>query len=148
MDPLGYGSVMANFLRQAMAGEAVTVYGDGLQRRCLTYVDDCIDGTVMAMETGSAEAQVFNIGDSKSETTILDLARLVIEVTGSASEISHVSYERRFGPGFEDTRRRVPDTDRARERLGWTSQVGLGEGLRQTLASLTCKRPDDVGGGQ
>jgi UDP-glucose 4-epimerase len=135
MDPRGYGSVMANFLRQAMAGEPVTVYGDGLQTRCFTYIDDCIDGTMLAMETDAAEAQAFNIGDPRSETTILDLARQVIEVTGSASEVVHESYETRFGPGFEDTRRRVPATDRARERLGWTPRVSLAEGLRHTLAS-------------
>jgi UDP-glucose 4-epimerase len=135
MDPRGYGSVMANFLRQAMSGEPVTVYGDGLQTRCFTYVDDCIDGTVLAMETESAEAQAFNIGDPRFETTILALARLVVEVTGSASEIALESYEARFGPGFEDTRRRVPAPDRARERLGWTSKVTLAEGLRHTLAS-------------
>jgi UDP-glucose 4-epimerase len=137
MDPRGYGSVMANFLRQATSGEPVTVYGDGLQTRCFTYVDDCIDGTVLAMETESAEGQAFNIGDPRSETTILDLARLVIAVTASRSEISHQSYEARFGPGFEDTRRRVPAADRARDRLGWTSGVGLAEGLRHTIDSLS-----------
>jgi UDP-glucose 4-epimerase len=136
MDPRGYGSVMANFLREAMAGEPITVYGDGLQTRCFTYIDDCIDGTVLAMETESAEAQAFNIGDPRSETTILDLARQVLEVTGSRSEVVHESYEARFGAGFEDTRRRVPATDRARERLGWTPRVSLAEGLRHTLASM------------
>jgi UDP-glucose 4-epimerase len=135
MDPLGYGSVMANFLRQTMASQPVTVYGDGLQSRCFTYIDDCIDGTVLAMETPAAEGQVFNIGNQTTETTIVDLARKVISASGSRSEIVHESYESHFGPGFEDTPRRVPSAARATERLGWTAQVGLDDGLRRTFES-------------
>jgi UDP-glucose 4-epimerase len=135
MDPQGYGSVMANFLRQALGGEPVTVYGDGLQSRCFTYIDDCIDGTMRAMETPSAQGQVFNIGNQATETTIADLARMVIAASGSRSEVVHETYESHFGTGFEDTRRRVPSAARATERLGWTAAVGLEEGLRRTLES-------------
>jgi UDP-glucose 4-epimerase len=135
MDPEGYGSVMANFLRQAIAGDPVTVYGDGLQTRCFTYIDDCVDGTLLAMETPSAEGQVFNIGNESTETSIVDLAARVIEASGSDSEIVHESYESHFGAGFEDTRRRVPSGARATERLGWTAAIGLDEGLRRTFAS-------------
>jgi UDP-glucose 4-epimerase len=135
MDPKGYGSVMANFLRQALAGDPVTVYGDGLQSRCFTYVDDCVDGTVLAMETTAAEGQVFNIGNATTETTVADLGRMIIELSGSDSAITHESYESRFGAGFEDTRRRVPSGERASERLGWTAKIGLDEGLRRTLES-------------
>jgi UDP-glucose 4-epimerase len=135
MDPQGYGSVMANFLRQALAGEPLTVYGDGLQSRCFTYIDDCIDGTVLAMETPQAEGQVFNIGNATTETAIGDLAQRIVEASGATSAITHESYEAHFGAGFEDTRRRVPSAERATEWLGWTAQVGLDEGLRRTLAS-------------
>jgi UDP-glucose 4-epimerase len=135
MDPQGYGSVMANFLRQALGGDPVTVYGDGLQSRCFTYIDDCIDGTMRAMETQAAQGQVFNIGNQATETTVADLARMVIAATGSRSEVVHESYESHFGSGFEDTRRRVPSAARATERLGWTAAVGLDEGLRRTLES-------------
>jgi UDP-glucose 4-epimerase len=135
MDPLGYGSVMANFLRQAGAGTAVTVYGDGTQSRCFTYIDDCIDGTVLAMETASAQGQIFNIGNEATETTIADLALKVIAATGSRSAIVHESYESHFGPGFEDAPRRVPSGARGRELLTWTAKVGLDEGLRRTLQS-------------
>ena len=137
MDPDGYASVMANFLRQALSGQPVTVYGDGLQSRCFTYIDDCIDGTIVAMETPAAEGQVFNIGNATTEATIADLARRVIVATGSSSEITYESYEQHFGPRFEDTRRRVPSTQRAAERLGWTAKIGLDEGLRRTLETWT-----------
>jgi UDP-glucose 4-epimerase len=135
MDPEGYGSVMATFLRQALAGDPLTVYDDGLQSRCFTFIDDCIDGTMLAMELQSAEGQVFNIGNATTETTIADLARNVIEASGGDSKIAYESYEQHFGPGFEDTRRRVPSAARATERLGWTARVGLNEGLQRTLAS-------------
>jgi UDP-glucose 4-epimerase len=135
MDPKGYGSVMANFLSQAIAGEPVTVYGDGLQTRCFTYIDDCIDGTMLAMETESAEGQVFNIGNESTETSIAELAALVIHATESRSAIVHESYESHFGAGFEDTRRRVPSGARATERLGWTAKIDVDQGLRQTFAS-------------
>ena len=111
----------------------MTVYGDGLQSRCFTYVDDCIDGTMLAMDTPSAEGQVFNIGNQTTETTIADLARMIVHASGSASDIVHESYEAHFGAGFEDTRRRVPSAARATERLGWTATIGLDEGLRRTL---------------
>lgn len=133
MDPNGYGSVIANFLRQALAAEPVTVYGDGLQTRCFTYIDDCIDGTILAMERPAAEGQVFNIGSATTETTIADLARKVVVASGSRSEIVYESYEQHFGPRFEDTRRRVPSTARAAERLGWAAKVDVDEGLRRTL---------------
>jgi nucleoside-diphosphate-sugar epimerase len=135
MDPRGYGSVMANFLRQATSGEALTVYGDGLQSRCFTYIDDCIDGTVLAMETPAAEGQVFNIGNQATETTIAELARKIVDATGSRSAVVQESYESHFGHGFEDTPRRVPSAARASERLGWTAKVGLDEGLRRTIES-------------
>jgi UDP-glucose 4-epimerase len=133
MDPNGYGSVMANFLRQALAAEPVTVYGDGLQTRCFTYIDDCIDGTILAMERPAVEGQVFNIGSATTETTIADLARKVVVASGSRSEIVYESYEQHFGPRFEDTRRRVPSTARAAEQLGWAAKVDVDEGLRRTL---------------
>ena len=133
MDPRGYGSVIANFLRQATSGEPLTVYGDGRQTRCFTYIDDCVEGTILAMETDSAEGQVFNIGNQATETSITELARMVNGATGSQGPIEHHTYEARFGAGFEDVRRRVPATERATEVLGWTATTGLSEGLRRTL---------------
>jgi UDP-glucose 4-epimerase len=135
MDPNGYGSVLANFLRQAIAGDPVTVYGDGLQTRCFTYIDDCIDATVLAMQTDAALGRVLNIGNQETETAIGDLARKVIDACDSRSETVHETYEAHFGVGFEDTRRRVPSAERAAALLGWTAKVGLDEGLRRTFES-------------
>jgi UDP-glucose 4-epimerase len=133
MDPRGYASVMANFLRQATAGEPLTVYGDGKQTRCFTYVDDCIAGTILAMETHAAEGQVINIGNQATETSISDLAHMVVDACGSRSRVDFEAYESHFGPGFEDTRRRVPSSTKAAELLGWTASIDLADGLRRTL---------------
>lgn len=132
LDARGYGSVVANFLRQAIAGEPMTIHGDGSQSRCFTYVDDTVRGTVLAGFTPEAEGQVINLG-STHETTIRELAELIRGYVGSSSEIRQTSYESYYGPGFEDTRRRVPDITRAREVLGWEPQVSLEDGLARTF---------------
>jgi UDP-glucose 4-epimerase len=141
MDPRGYASVMANFLRQASSGQALSVYGDGQQTRCFTYIDDCVAGTMLAIESAAAEGRVINIGNQATETTIWDLARIVVEASGSDSQIEFESYESHFGPGFEDARRRVPSSKRATELLGWTASIGLAEGLRRTLEWWPARQP-------
>ena len=118
LDPRGYGSVVANLMRQALANEPLTVHGDGQQTRCFTYVADTVDCTIRAGLDDRALGRVFNVGNDH-ETTILDLAKQIIDVTGSHSPISYLSYEARYGKGFEDTLRRVPDVARARDELGF-----------------------------
>ena len=132
IDFKGYGSVVANFIRQALAGEPLTVHGDGNQSRCFTYITDTVEGTFLAGTMKAAEAAVFNIGNDV-EVTINDLAERVKAVSGSPSKITHVSYESRYGKSFEDTKRRVPDLTRARNVLGYSPTVSLDEGLRLTL---------------
>jgi UDP-glucose 4-epimerase len=132
IDERGYGSVVANFLRQALAGDPITVHGDGCQSRCFTYIDDTIRGTMLAGFTPEAEGRVFNLGATR-ETTILELAELIKAAVGSSSPIAPTSYESYYGPGFEDTRRRVPDITRAREILDWQPTVSLEEGLASTI---------------
>ncbi|MCX7683201.1 MAG: GDP-mannose 4,6-dehydratase [Anaerolineae bacterium] len=132
LDPKGYGSVIARFITQALQGQPLTVYDDGRQTRCFTYVADTVEGTVRAATLREAAGQVFNIGSDR-ETSILELARLVRELTGSSSEIVHVPYEQAYGPAFEETRRRVPDVTRAREVLGFEARTTLEEGLRRTV---------------
>ena len=132
LDPRGYGSVVARFLGQAVAGEPLTVHGDGNQTRCFTYVADSVRGTLLAARSPASLGRVFNIG-SDVETTLNDLARTIIELTGSSSTIEHVSHESVFGPRFEDPARRRPDITRARSELGWEPEVPLADGLRRTL---------------
>ena len=133
LDEKGYGSVIANFIRQARDGDPLTVHGDGLQTRCFTFVADTVRGTILAGTKDEALGSVFNIG-SNFEVSIADLARLIVEKTKSSSPITNVSYEQRYGSSFEDTRRRVPSLDRAREVLGYTPTIDLAEGLDRTLA--------------
>ena len=132
LDPKGYGSVVARFITQALRGEPLTVYDDGEQTRCFTYVADTVRGTILAATVKDASGQTFNIGSNR-ETTILELATLIQQLTSSASGIIHVPYETAYGPAFEETRRRVPDVSRAREVLGFEAQTTLDEGLRRTL---------------
>lgn len=132
LDERGYGSVIANFLRQALAGEPLTVHGDGGQSRCFTYIDDTVRGTMLAGFTPEAEGSVFNLG-SMRETTIRELADMIRTTVGSTSEISLTPYESYYGPGFEDTRRRVPDLTHTREVLDWEPRIDLEEGLARTI---------------
>ncbi len=135
LDPQGYGSVVARFIGQALKNEPLTVFDDGRQTRCFTYVDDTVRGTLLAATLPQAEGQAFNIG-SNFETSVLDLASLIIQLTGSNAGVQHVSYQEAFGPGFEETRRRVPDVRRAAELLGFEAQVSLEDGLKRTIAWL------------
>lgn len=132
LDERGYGSVVANFLRQALADEPLTVHGDGTQTRCFTYIDDAVRGTMLAGFTAEAEGNVFNLGATR-ETGIAELAEMIRDAVGSRSEISLTPYEDYYGPGFEDTRRRVPDITRANEVLAWQPETLLEDGLARTI---------------
>ena len=133
LDEKGYGSVIANFIRQARSGDPLTVHGDGLQQRCFTFVEDTVRGTILAGTKPEGLGSVFNIG-SNFEISIADLAQIILDKTKSSSTVTHMSYEQRYGTSFEDTRRRVPSLDRAREVLGYSPTVDLSEGLDRTLA--------------
>jgi UDP-glucose 4-epimerase len=132
LDPRGYGSVVASFLRAALADRPIPVHGDGTQTRCFTYVSDTVQGTYLAGVTEAAEGTVVNLGNP-TETSIAGLAERICALTGSRSTLELMPYEQYYGPGFEDTRRRVPDVRRARELLGWEPRVDLDEGLARTL---------------
>jgi UDP-glucose 4-epimerase len=132
IDPRGYGSVIANFVRQSLSGKPITLHGDGAQSRCFTFVDDTTRGTYLAGVTQEAVGQTINLGSAR-ETTIRELAEMIRSALGSTSELITVPYEDYYGPRFEDTRRRVPSTERARAVLGWEATVPLEEGLQTTL---------------
>lgn len=113
-----YGMVLPNFVQKALRGEPIQIYGDGRQRRNFTYVDDAITGIRRLMETPDARGQVFNMGGGE-EITIEGLAIRVREITGSKSPLQYVPYTCAYGDGFEDMRRRVPDTTRLKELTGF-----------------------------
>jgi UDP-glucose 4-epimerase len=132
LDRAGDASVMAVFVRQALAGQPILVHGSGRQTRCFTYISDTVRGTVLAASVPQALGRVFNIG-SDAETSIWELAEMIVAATGSASAIQRAPYESVYGMGFEDVPRRVPDISLAREVLGWKPEVGLAEGIQRTL---------------
>ncbi|MBI2845750.1 MAG: GDP-mannose 4,6-dehydratase [Chloroflexi bacterium] len=133
LDPRGYGSVVAKFIIQALQNQPFTVHGDGQQTRCFTYIEDSVEGTLLAGGEEKAIGEVFNIGNSQ-ETSIQELAELVKELTGSESSTLHLPYQEVYGPGFEDPPRRVPDTSKANILLGFQAKVPLREGLEKTIA--------------
>ncbi len=103
-----YGMVLPRFVRQALAGDDLTVYGDGTQSRCFTHVDDVVDALVSLIETDAAIGNVYNVG-SAEPVTIVDLARRVIARTGSRARLRLVPYEKAYGSGFEELGSRQPD---------------------------------------
>jgi UDP-glucuronate decarboxylase len=120
------GRVVSNFIMQALAGDDVTVYGDGSQTRSFCYVDDLVEGLVRMMATPDEVTGPINLG-STGEFTMLELASKVIELTGSASRIVFESLP------SDDPTQRKPDTTRARELLDWQATTPLAEGLARTI---------------
>jgi UDP-glucose 4-epimerase len=128
-----YGMVVPRFVRQALAGEPLTVYGTGQQSRCFADVADVVWAVQRLASHPDAEGQVFNLG-STHEITILELARRVIALTGSRSEIVLLPYEEAYEPGFEDMQRRVPDISRAAALIGYRPRRTLDETLNRIIA--------------
>jgi UDP-glucuronate decarboxylase len=121
------GRVVSTFIVQALAGEPITVFGDGAQTRSFCYVDDLIDGLIGLMDSPDPVTGPINLGNP-NEFTMLELAQKVIELTGSTSEIIHQPLP------SDDPRRRQPSIELARELLGWAPRTDLETGLRQTIA--------------
>jgi UDP-glucose 4-epimerase len=129
-----YGMVIPNFVRQALAGEPITVHGDGSQRRCFCHVKDVVRAIADLMNTEAAVGEVFNIG-STEEVSVLELAERVKRACGSDSEIRLVPYEEAYESGFEDMRRRIPDTSKIETLLGWRPTCTLDEILEDVIES-------------
>jgi UDP-glucose 4-epimerase len=127
-----YGMVIPNFVRQAVADEPLTVFGDGTQSRGFCHVSDVVRALADLMRRDDAYGEVFNIG-SDEEISILDLAREVQRMTESKSEITIVPYEEAYEPGFEDMQRRIPDTSKIRSLLGWHPTKSLAEILSDVI---------------
>jgi UDP-glucose 4-epimerase len=132
LDPNGYGSVVAKFITQALDGRPMTVHGDGGQSRCFTYIDDTVEGTVLAAGNHAGCGEVLNIARAE-ETTIWELAETIRHLADSSSEIVSVPYESEYGDLFEDTRRRVPAVEKAERILRFKARVSLVDGLQRTI---------------
>ncbi len=128
-----YGMVIPNFVRQALKGEPITVYGDGQQSRCFAHVQDVAGALAKLIATPAARGHVINVGND-SEITILDLAKRVKELTGSKSEIKLIPYEQAYGEGFDDMRRRVPSLQRAASLIGYKPTRSLDNILNDVIA--------------
>jgi UDP-glucose 4-epimerase len=128
-----YGMVLPRFVRQALANEPLTIYGDGEQSRCFADVADIIGAIVRLAEHSAAIGQVFNIG-STEEVTIRQLAERVIGLSSSASEIKYVPYEEAYAPGFEDMRRRVPDISKVNKLIGYQPSLSLDDTIRRVIS--------------
>ena len=127
-----YGMVIPNFVRQALAGQPITVHGDGTQSRSFTYVGDVIGALLKLVAEPSAIGQVFNIGNPE-EITILELAQRVRRLVGSQSEIVLVPYAQAYEAGFEDMPRRVPDLRKIDRLIGYKPLVDLDEILTRVI---------------
>jgi UDP-glucose 4-epimerase len=127
-----YGMVIPNFVAQALAERPVTVYGDGTQRRCFCHVQDVVRALIELMQRDDVYGEVFNIG-SDSEIEIRELAQTVIAATGSSSDVMYVPYDVAYEEGFEDMERRIPDTTKIRERIGWEPTRSLDEILADVV---------------
>jgi UDP-glucose 4-epimerase len=127
-----YGMVLPRFVEAALAGRALQVYGDGNQTRCFCHVSDVVAALAKLMGTPAAVGNVFNLG-SDEEVSINQLAKRVIELTGSSSAIEHLSYQQAYGQPFDDMLRRVPDLRKVREAIGFKPRLSLDEIIRSVI---------------
>jgi UDP-glucose 4-epimerase len=130
-----YGMVVPNFVRQALTGDPITVFGDGQQSRSFTYVGDAVSALTRLMVYPAAVGQVFNIGNPE-EVTILELAERIKAATGSPSRIVKIPYDQAYEAGFEDMPRRVPDLSKIHAAIGYAPQVGLDEIISRVVSSM------------
>jgi UDP-glucose 4-epimerase len=134
-----YGMVIPTFVKQALAGRPITVYGNGKQTRCFGYVGDVVGALIKLMDHPDSVGQVFNIG-STEEISILQLARKVKELTHSDSEIVFVPYDEAYEEGFEDMPRRVPDTSKINQLVGFKPEIKL-DGILETVINFHRGQP-------
>ena len=128
-----YGMVVPRFVSAALKNLPLQVYGNGDQIRCFCHVDDAVRALLLVMDSDKAVGNVFNIGNNQ-QISILELAKKIIEITGSKSEIVKVPYSEAYPEGFEDMQRRVPDVSKIKNALGWTPQIGLDQIIKDIAA--------------
>jgi UDP-glucose 4-epimerase len=128
-----YGMVIPRLVGQALSGTALTVFGTGEQRRSFCHVADTVAALVALLKKDAAVGDVFNIG-SPQDISINDLARMVIEMTGSSSAVTHIPYDIAYEEGFEDMERRIPDIGKISALTGWEPRLTLGDILQDVIA--------------
>jgi len=127
-----YGMVIPNFVQKALIDKPITVFGDGSQSRSFTHIADVTDALIRLMGEPKAVGRIFNVGNPE-EVSIKDLAKLVKEMTGSASEIEYLPYEKAYGPGYEDMQRRCPDIARIKALIGFEPRIDLRGIIRSVI---------------
>jgi UDP-glucose 4-epimerase len=130
-----WGMVVPRFAQQALAGDPITIYGDGRQSRCFTDVADTVRAILLLSSAAGAAGEVFNVGNPR-EVSIGELARRIRWLAGSSSPIVHVPYEEAYGPGFDDFPRCVPDVGKAERLVGFRPGVALDDTLGRVIASV------------
>jgi UDP-glucose 4-epimerase len=128
-----YGMVVPRFVRQALDNEDITVYGDGSQSRCFTHVSDTVRALIGLMDSDAAVGEIFNVGGSH-EITMLELAEMVREMTGSISALTMVPFSVAYEESFEDMARRVPELKKIRDTIGWAPSMTLQDILESVIA--------------
>jgi UDP-glucose 4-epimerase len=131
-----YGMVVPRFVRQAISGKPITVYGDGTQRRSFTWVRDVVNALIALVQHPSAYGEVFNVGHTK-DISIYELAMMVTEMTKSTSRIVFVAYEQAYEEGFEDMRHRLPDISKIQRLIGYKPSLDLPDILERIIV---CER--------
>jgi UDP-glucose 4-epimerase len=128
-----YGMVVPRFVSAALKNEPLSVYGSGDQVRCFCHVADAVRALLLVMDSDKAIGQVFNVGNN-SQISIMELAKKVIELTGSKSSIEKIAYEKAYPEGFEDMQRRVPDISKIKQILGWEPAINLDQIIKDIAA--------------
>ena len=131
-----YGMVVPRFVSAALKNEPLSVYGSGYQIRCFCHVTDAVRGLLLVMDSDKAVGEVFNVGNNQ-EISITELAKKVIEITGSKSTIEKIAYEKAYPEGFEDMQRRVPDISKIKQVLGWSPEINLDQIIKDIAAFNT-----------
>ena len=128
-----YGMVLPTFVRQALCGVPLSVFGNGEQSRCFAHVEDIVKGLVQCISCDAAVGHVFNLGNTE-EVTMNALAEKVIEATESTSTVRYLTYDEAYGKGFEDMQRRVPDISKARQWFGYAPTQSLDDIVKSVVA--------------
>jgi len=131
-----YGMVVPRFVSAALKKEPLSVYGSGDQIRCFCHVTDAVRGLLLVMDSDKAVGEVFNVGNNQ-QISIMELAKKVIEITGSKSVIEKIAYEKAYPQGFEDMQRRVPDISKIKQVLGWSPEINLDQIIKDIAAFNT-----------